>query len=310
MNRTRGLVITVLLLFPACAPGGGSATPPRDSRRDAEEQAPTPTNPAASDPALPAEAEPGQFSSRRAMAHVRALAGRIGPRPAGSGGYRRATRYVQSEFRGLGYRARLVPFTLPTGETSQNVVSTWPTPARRRILIGAHLDTVIGSPGANDNASGVAVILELARVFAGTSEAGAIRFVAFGAEEQQPGGGHHLGSAAYVERQRPSVMISVDMIGLDRTLIVGWMGVGKRRPVAALLEAAKESSVPAREAVLPDWSDNGPFERAGIPAALLWTGDEPNHHLPTDVVSNVRPKALLRAGTVLARFVADETGPA
>jgi len=247
-----------------------------------------------------------EFSAVRAFEHVRALAGRIGPRPAGSAAYGRAARYAQRAFVKLGYRARLVSFELTNGSTSRNVVATWPGPARRRVLIGAHLDTVPGSPGANDNASGVAVVLELARVFAGTREADGIRFVAFGAEETQPGGGHHFGSAAYAERARPRAMVSVDMIGLDRLLIVGWMGIGKRRAVAALLQAAKESGVHAREKVLPDWSDNGPFERAGVPAALLWTGDEPNHHRPTDVVGNVAKAALLRAGIVLTRFVTQE----
>lgn len=129
-----------------------------------------------------------EFSAVRAFEHVRALAGRIGPRPAGSAAYGRAARYAQRAFVKLGYRARLVSFELPNGSTSRNVVATWPGPARRRVLIGAHLDTVPGSPGANDNASGVAVVLELARVFAGTREADGIRFVAFGAEETQPGG--------------------------------------------------------------------------------------------------------------------------
>lgn len=256
----------------------------------------------------PIHREPVEFSAARAFEHVRTLAGRIGPRPAGSAAYGRAARYVRRAFVKLGYRARLVPFELPNGSTSRNVVATWPGPARRRVLIGAHLDTVPDSPGANDNASGVAVVLELARVFAGTREADGIRFVAFGAEEVQPGGGHHFGSAAYAERARPRAMVSVDMIGLDRLLIVGWLGIGKRRTVAALLRSAKDTGVHAREEVLPDWSDNGPFERAGVPAAFLWTGDEPNHHRPTDVVGNVAKPALLRAGTVLIRFVTVTAG--
>jgi aminopeptidase YwaD len=213
---------------------------------------------------------------------------------------------VRETFVQLGYRVRVVPFELPNGLRSRNVVATWPGPPSRRILIGAHLDTVPGSPGANDNASGVAVILELARVLAGTREADGIRFVAFGAEEVQPGGGHHFGSAAYAESVRPRAMVSADMIGLDRLLIVGWMGIGKRRTVAGLLKAAKATGIHAREEILPDWSDNGPFERAGVPAAFLWTGDEPNHHRPTDVVGNVAKPALRRAGILLIRFVSQQ----
>jgi Zn-dependent M28 family amino/carboxypeptidase len=253
--------------------------------------------------------EPAAFSSARAFDHVRELAGRIGPRPAGSPGYGRAVRYVHQRFLDLGYRSKLVRFELPNGFTSRNVVATWPSPPISRIVIGGHLDTVPGSPGANDNASGVAVILELARIFAGTDEARGIRFVAFGAEEVQPGGEHHIGSAAYVRTGRPRAMISVDMIGLDRPIIVGWMGIGSRKTVAALLKAAKGAGVDATEKVLPDVSDNGPFERAGVPSALLWTGPEPNHHEPTDVVGNVRKQALHASGTLLVTYLTTQLAP-
>jgi hypothetical protein len=79
--------------------------------------------------------------------------------------------------------------------------------------------------------------------------------------------------------------------------------------VAALLRAARTTGVAAREAVLPDWSDNGPFERAGVPAALLWTGNEPNHHRPTDVVRNVNRKALRAVGVLLLEFVTEVDRP-
>ncbi|HZA26986.1 MAG TPA: M20/M25/M40 family metallo-hydrolase [Actinomycetota bacterium] len=296
MNSSLAAGLLIALLTPGCNAGGPDLTAPSPAVHPAAARL-------AAQPLAQTLSEPGEFSATRAFEHVRALAGGIGPRPAGSFGYRKAVRYVHETFATLGYRARLVPFDLPNGSTSRNVVATWPSPARRRILIGAHLDTVPRSPGANDNASGVAVILELARILAGTREARDIRFVAFGAEEVQPGGGHHFGSTAYAEKTRPRAMVSVDMIGLDRLLIVGWMGIGKRGTVAALLKAARESGARAREEILPDWSDNGPFERAGVPAAFLWTGDEPNHHRPTDVVANVAKPALRRAGILLIRFV-------
>ncbi len=303
MRRTLLAVITLLVLIPACRLEQSSPSSSPEPRAVSGKAATAPVTPQPSASAPPGYGEAGEFSVGKAFKHVRSLAGRIGPRPAGSSGYRRAARYAQKEFRGFGYRSRLVPFKLPTGDTSWNVVAEWPGRRGQPILIGGHLDTVAGSPGANDNASGVAVILELARILAGTPEASVIRFVAFGAEEEQPGGGHHLGSAAYAKRERPRAMVSVDMIGLDRRLIVGWMGIGKRRTVAALLTAAKMTGVAAEEAILPDWSDNGPFERAGVPAALLWTGDEPNHHRPTDVVRNVKRKALRATGTLLLGFL-------
>jgi Zn-dependent M28 family amino/carboxypeptidase len=86
------------------------------------------------------------------------------------------------------------------------------------ILIGAHYDAVPGTPGADDNASGVAVLLELAKVFAAELPKSPVRLVAFDLEEYGL-----LGSAAYAEHlkrtQRPlRLMLSLEMLGYcDRT---------------------------------------------------------------------------------------------
>jgi putative aminopeptidase FrvX len=260
--------------------------------------------------AVAAGGAPGdRFSADLAMGHVRILAGRIGPRPAGSRGYRRAARVVVEELEEYGYETSRMGFASSPGVRSTNVIGRWPGGGPHSILIGAHLDTVRGSPGANDNGSGVATMLELARYFAGRPEAASVRFVAFGAEEYQPNGKHHLGSAAYVRRMDPSerseleVMVSADMIGKARPFIVGWMGIGPRAGVRAVVSAARRVGVAARRQQLPDWSDNGPFERAGMPAAFLWTGLEPNHHEPTDRVRNVAGRALRRAGRILVELI-------
>jgi Peptidase family M28 len=61
---------------------------------------------------------------------------------------------------------------------------------------------------------------------------------------------------------------------------------------------------------LGDISDHGPFALAGMPAAFLWTGFEPNHHQPTDVVRNVAPRSLRRSGEALLELVDRVLGPA
>lgn len=86
------------------------------------------------------------------------------------------------------------------------------------ILIGAHYDAVPGSPGADDNATGIAVLLELARAFAANPPRCPIRFVAFDLEERGL-----IGSCAYActlrqQEQRLRLMISLEMLGYcDRT---------------------------------------------------------------------------------------------
>jgi Peptidase family M28 len=252
----------------------------------------------------------GEISGGRAFRHVRILAGRIGTRPARSPAYRRALRYVRRRLDALGYQATVMAFPMPGGGRSWNVIAEWPG-AEASVLLGGHLDTVPGSPGGNDNASGVAVILELARVLAETEEALGVSLVAFGAEEQQPEGGHHIGSEALAEsldraeRDRLDTMISVDMIGKLHHYVVGRVDGTSRAAARSLAEAIRDQGYGARVAALGDISDHVPFARAGVPAALMWTGDEPNHHQPTDVVGNVARRALVRAGRVLVRLVTE-----
>jgi aminopeptidase YwaD len=258
---------------------------------------------------------PGPFSTDEAFVHVRRLAGRIGPRPAGSKAYRRAVRYVDGELTGLGYDTRLQRFPLPQGGRSWNVIATSPTSTAVRMLIGAHLDTVAGSPGGNDNASGVAVLLELAGTLAGSTFTDSLALVAFGAEEFQPKGGHHIGSDAYVDRMTAAerteleIMVSADMIGKVRPLIAARLRGTSPNAAREVARAARASGTRASVRTLGDISDHGPFALAGMPAAFLWTGFEPNHHLPTDVVRNVAPRSLRRSGDALLELVDRVLGP-
>lgn len=260
-------------------------------------------------PGLRGPDAPEAFSASAAFVHVRRLAGRIGPRAAGTKAYRRGVRYVDGELSALGYHTRLQGFALPQGGRSWNVVAEAPTSSAVRLLIGAHLDTVGGSPGANDNASGVAVLLEMARVLAGSPATDGLALVAFGAEEFQPGGGHHIGSDAYVrrmsaaERDALEIMVSADMIGKTRPLIAARLRGTTASAARELAGAARASGVRASVRTLGDISDHGPFALARMPAAFLWTGFESNHHLPTDVVRNVARRALGRSGGALLELV-------
>ena len=266
--------------------------------------------------APPSGAEPiaaQGFSTETALGQVRRLAGRIGPRPAGSAAFRRAVGYVEDTFEAMGYDTRVPAFRLPQRGRAWNVVARWPGSGADRLLIGAHLDTVAGSPGANDNASGVAVLLELARTLA---EAGGpppgLTLVAFGAEEFQPDGTHHLGSQFFVDRMHGSdraaleLMVSADMVGRRHAFVAASLRGTSPRAARIVAATARDRGFRARVRTLGDISDHGPFARAGMPAALLWTGDEPNRHQPTDVVRNVRPVALARTGATLLALIDGE----
>ena len=105
------------------------------------------------------------------------------------------------------------------GRAHQNLVLSLPgnaSPQGNRktpVLIGAHYDAVPGSPGADDNASGVAVLLELARVFAGDRPARPLLLVAFDMEEMGLLGSCHCAEALRSRRQPLRLMLSLEMLG-------------------------------------------------------------------------------------------------
>jgi Zn-dependent M28 family amino/carboxypeptidase len=244
------------------------------------------------------------------MGHVRALARRIGVRVRATRRERRGARYIASKLRGYGYDVRVQRFGVD-GRTSRNVIARWPGSMRYPFVIGAHMDSVPRSPGANDNASGVAVMIEIARLVKGRSQAEFLKFVAFGAEEYGTDGRHHVGSQVFVNRLGPRGrrllpgMVSVDMIADGRPLIDGTAGIGPRVVARTLLRKIRAANVNVVYRTTCDCSDNGPFERAGIPAAFLWSGWESNYHSPSDTVRNMRPADLRRTGRAVRAFVKD-----
>jgi Zn-dependent M28 family amino/carboxypeptidase len=241
------------------------------------------------------------------MIHLRKLADDIGVRTRTSANETRAARYVAREFRALGYDVHIQKFSVDQG-TSRNVVARWPGAKRFPFVVGGHMDTVPASPGANDNASGVAATLELARLVAGKEEARWITFVAFGSEEYGDDGTHHMGSRTFVSRlgergrNRLAGMISVDMIS-DGGLIVGNSGISDDTVARMLQKRLRDAGFPAVFRTSCDCSDNGPFERGGISASYIWSGDDPDYHSSTDTVGNLDPRDLERSGRAVRVFL-------
>jgi len=171
---------------------------------------------------------------------------------------------------------------------SWNVVASLAGRSGARVLLGAHVDSVEGSPGANDNASGVAAALEAARLLRSPTPPWTVEVAAFGAEE-----GGLFGSAAYARSERGrglSAMLNLDMVGVGTRLLVGNTGQD-RRVVEAVLQAARELEVRV-EARRMGSSDHVSFEREGIPAAMLHRPDDPHYHSPEDTPDKVRPELL------------------
>jgi Zn-dependent M28 family amino/carboxypeptidase len=250
------------------------------------------------------------------MADVRLLAGRIGPRLATSAAYRRAGRLVERRFDRLGYDVGRQTFPVPAGDSwgvpveagrSFNVVAEPPglDPSQSHVVLGAHLDTVAVSPGAEDNAGGVAVLLELARLAADSSPRLPVVFIAFGAEEPRGTGDdmHHFGSQHHVRQLPPATrrataaMVSLDRVGVGRSVPVCTGPLSPSRVQRALLDAASRIDVPAYSCENTA-SDHWSFEKAGVTVARIGSTSYTAYHSATDRPGVVSPAQLARVGAL------------
>jgi Zn-dependent M28 family amino/carboxypeptidase len=132
----------------------------------------------------------------------------------------RTADYIEDKFRSYGYSVKRQSFAY-SGNTYYNIIAEatgTDAAAKDVLIIGAHYDTVKGTPGADDNASGVAALLELARLTVLQPAKRTIRFVAFCLEEPPVFGTEHMGSYVYaksVKEEGVKVygMISLEMVG-------------------------------------------------------------------------------------------------
>jgi aminopeptidase S len=239
-------------------------------------------------------------------------------REAASPAYRTAVAIVGARFKALGYTVSYLPFAVPAGKVnlipvqagqSEDVVATPPgyDYGKPHLVVGGHLDTVPNTPGANDDASGPAVILELARLARLSPTRMPVVFVAFGAEErrrQSPTQSEYaLGSKAYLaalapaERRSLKGMINIDMVGAGPDVqIIGTTG----SIVATMYTIGRRLNIPAEThaTISQGFSDHITFQSAGIPAAWLWAGNNPTLHTPRDTMKIIRPAELARIGAV------------
>lgn len=127
--------------------------------------------------------------------------------------------FIEQEFQDLGYAVESRPYA-SEGATVRNLVveKKGSRPELSCVVVGAHYDTVIGTPGADDNATGVAGLLELARLLKNQTTRRTIRFVAFPHEELPYFYTHLMGSRQYAKALKQKgenvlVMLSLEMLG-------------------------------------------------------------------------------------------------
>jgi Zn-dependent M28 family amino/carboxypeptidase len=255
------------------------------------------------------------------MAAVRHLAGTIGPRPGTSPAYFRAARWVESRLTELGWTVERQRFPTPAGTSwgvpvpagpSVNLVATRGdvVPGQPWVLVGAHLDTVPQAPGAEDNASGIGVLLATAEALAGHGTRLPVVLVAFGSEEPRgpTDSDHHYGSTAYVDALTPAARRSLrGMVALDR------VGVGDVVPVGSAYEpdalsaelraAAERAGVPTVADPDQKSSDHWSFVQEGMPGVRLGGTSYAAYHSAGDVPAVVDPAQLERTARVVVSWL-------
>jgi aminopeptidase YwaD len=173
------------------------------------------------------------------------------------------------------------------------------------IVIGAHLDSVPAGPGANDNGSGSAVVLELAHTLAQIAPSQrplTLRFVLFGGEELGLFGSRYYVNSLVADDRRATVaMINLDMVGVGNE----WLFGGNDDLVQRALGASSDLGLRALpfRGPLSSASDHASFASAGVPAVFVYRSDDPNYHTANDRAEFVDADALGQAGTMVLRVV-------
>ncbi len=277
--------------------------------------------------------------------HVYVLAGEIGERNlVRKSGLDRAATYIEKTLAGSGCSVRSHPYDVG-GATVRNLDTELPGTTKRDeiVLVGAHYDSVPGCPGANDNGTGVAAVLELARIFSGRSFARTMRFAAFVNEEAPYFFTRRMGSRVYARAcrargERIVAMFSLETIGCyfdhegsqrypfpfglfyPRTgNFIAFVGNMSSRALVrrAVGSFRRHTKFPSEGAAAPGylpgiyWSDHWAFWREGYPAVMVSDTAPfryPYYHTSDDTPDKIDYRRTARVVVGLGKVVEELAG--
>ena len=262
-----------------------------------------------SDAASPARLSVDRFDSRAAFRLLREQVA-LGPRPAGSPAARRLADRLRRLLPQSGFQA------VPGHPGLRNVVGRVRGRSRRYVVVGAHYDTkdIPGFVGANDGASGTAVVTQLARDLRGRRPPKTLVFVLFDGEESPAGTPDSQflekglrGSKAAARRYAGAeAMVLLDFVG-DRRLRIPREELSNRGLWRRLRAAARRvgagATFPPRSAGAV-YDDHVPFRRRGVPSIDLIDFDFPCFHRRCDDLSAVSQRSLDRVGETVYQLLA------
>jgi Zn-dependent M28 family amino/carboxypeptidase len=260
-----------------------------------------------------AQLQPPRLDRARLLREVRVLAGaEFEGRATGSPGGMRARRWLIEQFGAAG----ITPLTASgyeqsftvEGRAAANVAGRVPgRTSARTIIVTAHYDHVgirngVLYPGADDNASGVAALLEAGRHLVQEPPRHSFVLAALDAEELGQRGARALLAADTVPREAIALNINLDMVSRSTTrelFVAGTSYSPWQLPI--LRDVQRRSSItlrfghdrPNAGRGADDWthaSDHGPFHDAGIPFVYFGVEDHPDYHKPTDTADRIEPR--------------------
>ncbi|MBI4609505.1 MAG: M28 family peptidase [Candidatus Rokubacteria bacterium] len=268
----------------------------------------------------------------RLIKHVTVLAGEIGERNLfRPQGLRAAAEYIRQSWTAQGFPVAEEPFEV-AGQRCVNLIVEQPGAGRPHeiVLVGAHYDSLIGTAGANDNATGVAVLLELSAALKAARPLRTVRVVAFVNEEPPFFHSEQMGSRLHAlnarrRHEKIVAMVSLETLGYyahgagsqrypfpfgafypDRADFLAVVGNLASRPLVVEflrhLMAATDFPVEG-VATFPwipgvDWSDHWSFWKEGYPAVMLTDTAlyrYPEYHSPGDLPGRISQEEFARA---------------
>jgi len=279
-------------------------------------------------------------ASKRLSQHVQYLSETIGERNLSRAGtLEAAADYIRSSLEQAGYSVTEQSYSVHSHRVSNlEVKLVGSESGGGTIIVGAHYDSVEGSPGANDNASGVAAVLELARLFRGFTPRKTIRFVLFVNEEPPYFQTGSMGSVVYAKQLRTdriavSAMISLETIGYysdasgsqkypvllgllypSRGNFIGFVGNPSSRALLrmAIQRFRKTTSLPSEGVAALEqwpgvgWSDHWSFWQEKYPAIMVTDTAlfrYPYYHTPYDTTNRIDFARMSRVVNGMRRVV-------
>ena len=254
---------------------------------------------------------------------------------------RQSAHYIDTALSEIGYGVKRQPYEV-LGRICENLEVELPGADRGSeiVIVGAHYDSVVGSPGANDNGSGIAAALSLARMFNGRTPDRTLRFVFFVNEEMPFFQTENMGSLVYSRRCRERgenvvAMLSLETIGFfsdgkgtqkyppplglfypSTGNFIAFVGnMGSRNLVKAAVDSFRRNArFPSEGGAFPGfvpgifWSDHWAFWQSAYPAIMV-TDTAPfryhHYHLASDTLDKIDFDRLARVVAGLERVVAD-----